>query len=323
MLYWGFVLNFNSPVLKGVLGIFSFVAVIFTIISGWEQVKNKDPYFNVYTVEKDKVTAIKEIPGLSASFSFNEKAINNLWRMKIRVKSAGNDVVIGKGNRSDLIGDSFDFTFPVGYKILNLNKSEDKVFSRVEKADDRVFRVFFEQWRPDEFIDLEFVLEQDDKINIEPKVMTLSRSLIKGDVTISDYNVLEVYEEKPLISMPFGVVFMANLFVKIMNALLFLVLVLWVGGFAVDFIRYLSWEKKNRINFERFIDDLEPDPSDYKCLLETYKNNPNRLTDSIWGRFSGEKLNGSKIFDSNMSNVIFLLFSSLYILAVLILLLGR
>lgn len=318
-------MNLNSPVFKFISSLLGLLAVIVTIMSGWEQIKNKDPELHIFTVEKDKITAIKNIPGLSATFLFNEVPINNLWRMKIRIRNKGNDVVIGKGTRSDLIEDSFDLTFPDGYKILNIKKSKDQVSSRVDRANDRAFSIFFEQWRPNEYIELDFVLEQDKGASKEPRVIPLSRSLIKGNTTITDYNILEAYEEKPLINMPFTMVFMADVFVEMMNCILFILFTYGFLNFLISYVKYYSWERENQAQFNEFINSLQNNSYDpeHVDIIMSYKSNPRNAPDWIWQKFQGDRVSGYKIFDSNRSNITFIIFSFLFIIAVIILLLGR
>ncbi|EGQ8609220.1 hypothetical protein GNT15_24645 [Vibrio parahaemolyticus] len=305
-----------------IVGILSLVV---TIYAAWEQMRDSNPEFNISTIEKDKVTDLGDIPGLVASYSFNDKPIQNLWKMKVKIRNDGSNTVIGKGPKSNLISESLDFGFPKGYKIIDATESKDTVRANVDIHDERIFRIKFEQWRAEEFIDIEFFLEQVGKVESEPSIKLASRSLIDGEFSVFDYNVLEPYVYEPIVKFPYWLVAISDMLVGFIKFALFVLLIMIMTFAPYELYKYSKWNKANKSEFDNHIDDLCNSINDenYRTILLSYKEQPTKAEEWVWECFHGEKVEGLPLFQSSWTNSVWFCICLAFISASLVLILGK
>ncbi|MDP2575354.1 hypothetical protein Q8W40_24370 [Vibrio penaeicida] len=313
---------------KDILNKFSFViaalAFLVTSYGVWEQVRDKNPEIKVSTIVQDKVTDLANIKGLVASYSFNGESIKDLWKVKVRLQNVGEKTIIGKGSKSDLIKGVLEFSFPKGFRIIDLDETKDLVRAKLETYDSNSFYVEFDQWQSEEYIDVELFLEQMDSSPKSPKIMLASRSLIDGNFNLSKENPLDVVKQKSLLNLPTPLVELSSTFVAYSKSLLFVLLLYIVTAGLKDCLIYFQWKKMHKANFDAHVDQLfsDFDEEKFKDICKLYKDDPNKAPDWVWEEFSDERVSGTALFATTRPTVVFFIVSWLFVLATVVSVVG-
>ncbi|MGR5307444.1 hypothetical protein [Vibrio mediterranei] len=305
---------------RDILNRFSFViaalAFVVTSYGVWEQVRDKNPEIKVSVIVQDKVTDLANIRGLVASYSFNGESIKDLWKVKVRLQNIGEKTIIGKGSKSDLIKDVLEFSFPKGFRVIDLNETKDLVSANIEPYDSRSFYVEFEQWQSDEYVDVELFLEQVDSSLESPQIKLASRSLIDGKFTLSKENPLEVMTRKSLLDLPAPIVELSSTFVRHSKSLLFVLLLYIATSGMKDCFIYLNWKRQFKEDFDKHVDHLfsEFDEEKFKDIVALCKEDPNKAPEWVWDEFSGKRVSGTVLFSTTKATVVFFVVAWLFIL---------
>ncbi|ENT6848179.1 hypothetical protein ACFD7L_004285 [Vibrio vulnificus] len=314
----------NKDILNKMGFLIALLALLVTSYGVWEQVREKYPEVTVSLLSEDKVTDLANIKGLVATYSFNGEAIQDLWKIQVRFQNTGDKTIIGSGSKSDLIKDSLDFSFPKGFRVIDLNELDDSVRAQVKPSDDHSFNIRFEQWRSEEHIDIELFLEQMDHSLKSPKISLASRSLIDGNFILSMDNPLAVVKRKSLLNLPTPIVEWSSTFVFILKLAMFGLLLYVVTLGLKESLSYYNWKKRYKQDFDKHIDYLfsNYDEEKFSDISQNYKDDPCKAPKWVWDDFSGEKVAGIVLFPTTKSTIVFFIVSWLFVIASLVSTLG-
>ena len=181
--------------LKFLVSIVAIFAGIATIIGFYTQYTSHNPIIEIKSVTTDKLTDLPNVDGLKAHFLFKDSTVNSLWKLNYIISNSGNEVIIGEGNKKNIIKDSLTFQLPENFKILDFYISNSG-FPFEKNYTKNKIRLKFMQWKPNENFDLAIYAEQLNNSK-GPLLTTDDREIIGGTV---NYTTLQKVKEeiKPL-----------------------------------------------------------------------------------------------------------------------------
>ena len=286
---------------KNLTNILGILTVLIAVVGLYPEYKNQNLTLEVKTIVLEKLTGLPVIDGLKASYKYNGNDVHSLWRIHYIIKNTGNEIIIGEGNKKNIIKNNLTFSFGNGFKILELDKKSKVAGSPFSLlvADNKV-NVSFLQWKPQESFELIVYSEQVGK-GIFPTIKTNEREIINGKVEYTNLNNVNkkytLYSKLP--SYIKNILYWASIIVY--GLIILLIPIVWLGE-VKNKIKFNSWEKANLPFYNEWVDALIE--SDELAIYHS----PKELPKHIWDSFEKEKPASFPDNDFNSTTFIYIIF---------------
>lgn len=262
--------------LKNIVTIITILAGVAGIAGLYIQIKEYNPELEIKTLSIDKLTDLPNVDGLKANYLYKNDTVNSLLKLHYLVSNVGDEIIIGQGNRKNIIKDNLKFNINDGFKILEINNEKNPNFN-IKLDSNRVILDFL-QWKPQENVELIIYTEQI-KENISPSFTTNEREIINGKVSYSQLLDSAVKKEALFKKLPkalqsilwwFGIVFFGLLFI--------LMPIVWFSE-LVKLLKYKKWKRTNYWMYEEWVNELIQNGK-----IESFKT-PKDLPNNIWSEY--------------------------------------
>lgn len=276
-----------NKIVKNLTTIITIVAGISAVFGVYIQYSKEKPQIEIKSITADKLTDLPEVEGLKAQYFFKDSLVQSLWKLNYKVSNSGNEIVIGEGNKKNIIRKGLSFKLNGNYRILDFS-IKNRSFPFDSKIVDSMLVLNFLQWKPDEGFELSLYVEQLEN-NGFPKFELNEREIIGGKVVYSTLydnrdSIMPLFEYMPrtiqsILRWVGYVVF---------GVLLIVLPVVWVS----DLIKRLKYKKWKRIDYwlyREWIDKLVKDG----IIAAFYE--PHKLPEKYWEEYPYPK----PIFPSN------------------------
>jgi hypothetical protein len=224
-------------------------------------------------------------PELKAQYQYKGAQIKNLWKYNIRFINISKKTLVGVSNQKNILTDFLSFKENAGLEILDY-KNVSNQFNHKLYLDSTGINIYFEQWRPNEYLEYVFYVKANGK-NPNPILFGQLgfRQIVDGDITFSieqkNTAVKRITQVIPtqgrqatyVISLIF-----TGLFIIIFTIFVFLT--------PFSYYKANKWYKKNQIDFIQFIHETFPGKID---IQDKYILRPKDLPKHFWRKFKGEK----------------------------------
>jgi hypothetical protein len=265
-----------NKLLKNIVTIITVLAGVAAIVGVYIQIKEHNPELEIKTLSIDKLTDLPNVDGLKANYLYKNDTVNSLWKLHYLVSNVGDEIIIGQGNKKNIIKDNLKFNINDGFRILEVNNEKNPDFNIYLKSNQILLD--FLQWKPQENIELIIYTEQI-KENILPSFTTNEREIINGKVSYTELLDNLVKKESLFKKLPktlqsilwwFGIVFFGLLFI--------LMPIVWFSE-LVKLFKYKKWKKTDYFMYEEWVNDLIRDNK-----LESFKT-PKDLPNKLWSEY--------------------------------------
>ncbi len=227
----------------------------------------------------------KSEPELKVEYQYKGTKVNNLWKYNIRFINNSEKTLVGISSQKNILTDFLFFQTTANTEILDY-KNLSNQFNHKTKIDSSGIKIYFEQWRPKEYLDYVFYVKTDKK---NPKAKLFEepnfRQIVDGDIVFGiDKTTTEQQRITQLIPLQGRqATYIISLFFTGLLIIIFTII-----GFLTPFSYYKTnkWFRKNHVNFTKYIKEIFPD----KLLVQDrYIQNPKTLPQNLWAKFAGEK----------------------------------
>jgi hypothetical protein len=265
-----------NKLLKNIVTIITILAGISGLVGLYIQIKEHNPELEIKALSLDKLTDLPSVDGLKANYLYKNDTVNSLWKLHYLVSNVGDELIIGQGNKKNIIKDDLKFNINDGFKILEV-KNENNPNFNIQLKSNQIF-VDFLQWKSQESIEI-VIYTQQTKKDVIPSFTTNEREIINGKVS---YTALldTIVKKEPLFNkLPktlqsilwwFGIVFF--------GLLLVLIPIVWFSE-LVKLMKYKKWEKSDFWMYEEWVNDLIKEDK-----IESFKN-PKDLPNKLWSEY--------------------------------------
>lgn len=240
--------------LKNIFYIISFLAAVAAIIGFYFQITTPKPVIEIKTISTDKLTDLPTVDGLKALYTYKNDTVKSLWKLHYYINNSGDEILIGEGNKKNIIRNGLDFSINNNYRIIEYRINK-KNFPFNTKLRSNIINLSFLQWKPGENLDLIIYAEQLKKVK-SPDLKINEREIINGEVKYST-----IYKEigkkestfeylpKPLQQVLWWFAIISFGLVEIFCPI----------GFFIELaklIKYKKWKKEDLWMYDEWIDKL-------------------------------------------------------------------
>lgn len=267
-------MNKFFKVFATIIGIFAGIAAI---IGFFFQIASHNPIIEIKTITNDKLTDLPTVDGFKAQYYYKDSIVKSLWKLNFLITNSGDEIIIGQGNKKNIINDSITFALPDNYKILDIKISNssfpfEKTYSRNK------FKIRFMQWKPKEAFEVSIYTEQILNA-ILPKLTTNDREIINGKVI---YSTLQngkdvkqpIYEYLPKsiqsILWWLGVI--------TFGLIIIMIPIVWISE-LLKFLKYKKWVKTDLWMYDDWINTLIEQKKISKYFI------PKELPSVLWTEY--------------------------------------
>ena len=104
--------------LKNIFYIISFLAAVAAIIGFYFQITTPKPVIEIKTISTDKLTDLPTVDGLKALYTYKNDTVKSLWKLHYYINNSGDEILIGEGNKKNIIRNGLDFSINNNYRII-------------------------------------------------------------------------------------------------------------------------------------------------------------------------------------------------------------
>ncbi|CAH7279856.1 conserved membrane hypothetical protein [Vibrio chagasii] len=284
------------------------VATIVSVYSLWVQHKPESISISMSILSSEKVTDVEMVPGVKANFTYEGRDVLGLWKVKFRLTNSSGRNLIGTGVKSDLLYDSIPLLINEQFKIIDITSEADSIGLVSNLKADDIIEVSFEQWSETESATLVMYLEQLNSENIAPSLEVHAKSLINGQVIVTDNSdsFYTVKKKKPRFELPSWLDISTGLITSITLYTCIGVIFSLVWTTPYEYIRLKKWKFTYLSSFEQHIDSIaqDIDHAGIVKMLESYKNQPYKAPNWVWETFKGQSFTSSPVTETVKSTVI-------------------
>jgi hypothetical protein len=242
---------------------------------------------SVQTANLENLTQSSEStePEFKVQYKYKGILIKNLWKYNIRFINTSKRTLVGISNQKNILTDFLSFKENTGLEILDY-KNVSNQFNHKLYLDSTGIKIYFEQWRPLEYLEYVFYVKAKSK---KPNPILFGqlgfRQIVDGDITFGieqkNTEVKRITQVIPIQGRQ------ANYVISLIFTGLFII-IFTIFVFLIPFSYYKAnkWYKKNKIDFIQFIHDTFPDKID---IQDKYILKPKDLPKHLWQKFKGEK----------------------------------
>ncbi|MFN8208952.1 MAG: hypothetical protein U0T82_16320 [Bacteroidales bacterium] len=224
-------------------------------------------------------------PELKVEYSYKGTSVDNLWKYNVRFINNSQKTLIGISNQKNIITECLSFIVNDDLRILD-NKNILSQFNHNIEVDSSGIKIFFEQWRPTEYLDYVFYVKANNnnpnkRLFDQPEF----RQIVDGDIV---FEVEKKGSEIKRITQILPLQFRQAMYVisLIFKALFIIIITISVFLLIPSFYKTNKWYKENNISFIRFIKETFHDK---KELQDKYIEKPKDLPENLWFKFDGQK----------------------------------
>jgi len=267
---------------KNFANIIAILTITITAIGFYLEHEKRNPTIEIKTIIEDKLTGLPVVDGLQASYKYHGNDIQSLWKLHYFISNVGNEVLIGEGNKKNIIKKNVNFSLGDKFKILEFNKdNSDSPFS-IKIVNNNV-SVSFLQWRPQESFELILYAEQLGELNI-PELKTNEREIVNGKVIYSRFQNIDkkssIYSTLPNYIQSI-LYWIAMLFYGLF---IFIIPIAWIVE-IIKKVKFKNWENSNFFYYKDWVETLISNE-----VLHSYMP-PKELPPHLWDDFEKEKPN--------------------------------
>lgn len=260
-----------------ILTFVTIVAGLATVTGLYLQFYESKPIIEIKTISKDNLTKLPSIDGLNAKYNYKNKEVKSLWKLHYVISNIGNEIIIGAGNKKNIIKDKISFSIDKNFKVLEVENRNSRFPFEIDIKDYSI-DISFLQWKQKESIELIMYVEQL-KENINPQLISNDREIINSEIT---YNTLEIEKLNTGVSLysklPDTLQTIIWWFSIIIYGLfLFILPLVWISE-LIKKIKYKTWLKSNTA-YTEWIDSLIQNGQ-----LNTYTE-PLTLPNKLWKEY--------------------------------------
>lgn len=266
-----------TKILKNIFYIISFLAALAAIVGFYFQTTTPRPIIDIKTISTDKLTDLPSVDGLKALYTFKKDTVKSLWKLHYYVNNSGDEILIGEGNKKNIIREGVDFSINQNYRIIEYRVNK-KNFPFETKLKNNTINISFLQWKPGENLDLMIYAEQLK--NVKPPVLKINeREIINGEVKYSTIYKEIGKKESAFEYLPKPLQKVLWWFAVISFGL---VVIICPVGFLVELtklIKFKKWKKELLWMYDEWINTLVNDGK-----LDSYKS-PENLAYYHWTNY--------------------------------------
>lgn len=269
-----------SDFLKKIFNVIMLLSAIAGILAFYLQTINHKSIIEVKTISSDKLTDTPSLEGLKAYYLYKNDTVKSLWKLHYFISNVGDEVIVGEGNKKNIIKSDLRFKLNQNFKIIDLKKVNSVLPVNVQLINDEISLKFL-QWRPKESFELILYVEQMNKLQ-EPKLITNDREIINGEVKYTTFykDIKSSQESKSLFDKLPSPIKSVLKWIGIIFYGLFLVLIpILVIVEGVKYIKYRKWKKDYYWMYEEWVNELLAQKK-----LDFFKK-PSQLPYKLWSEY--------------------------------------
>lgn len=224
-------------------------------------------------------------PELTVQYQYKGSQIKNLWKYNIRFINVSKKTIIGVSNQKNILTDFLSFKENPGLEILDY-KNVSNQFNHKLYLDSTGLKIYFEQWRPNEYLDYVFYVKADgNKPNPILFGQLRFRQIVDGDITFGlEQKNTEVKRMTQIIpTQGRQATYVISL---IFTGLFIIVFTIFVFLTPFSYYKANKWYKNYHIDFVQFIRETFPNKI---YIQDKYILKPKVLPKHLWQKFKGEK----------------------------------
>jgi len=267
----------------GIIGsVASIISLIYIFIPRDSNLK-----LSVLTTSIENLTqnSEKTEPELKVEYQYKGTKIKNLWKYNIRFLNNSDKTLVGVSSQKNILTDYLSFKEISGLEILDY-KNINNQFNHKLVFDSTGVKIYFEQWRPNEYLDYVFYVKANSN-NPNPTLFEQPnfRQIVDGDI---DFGIEQKNGDEKRITQIIPTQGRQATYVisLIFTGLFIIVFTIFVFLTPFSYYKANKWYKKNHIDFIQFIRETFPDKID---MQDKYILKPKDLPKHVWQKFKGEK----------------------------------
>lgn len=276
----------NSKNIGTILGIIGSVASIISLIYFFIP-RNNNLNLSVLTTSVENLTQSSEKiePELKIEYQYKGIKIDNLWKYSIRFINDSDKTLVGISTQKNILKDYLVFKENDGLEILDF-KNITSQFNHKLLYDSSKIKLYFEQWRPNEYLDYIFYVKS---ISNNPDLALFTqpnfRQIVDGDII---FGIKQKDEEVKMITQIIPTKGRKATYIISFIIIGSIILVITVFVILIPFSYYETskWYKNNHNDFKEFIKNEYPDNV---VTQDRYISDPKELPKNSWNNFNGEK----------------------------------
>lgn len=267
-------------------GIFGSVASIISLIYIFIPL-NSNLKLSVLTTSIENLTQSSEKtePELKVEYQYKGAKIDNLWKYSIRFINNSDKTLVGVSAQKNILTDYLTFKEFGFLEILDF-KNINNQFNHKLQYDSTGIKIYFEQWRPNEYLDYVFYVKANTN-NPNPILFSQPnfRQIVDGDIV---FGIEQKNGEVKRITQIIPIQGRQAIYVicLIFTGLFIIFFTIYVFLTPFSYYKASKWYKKNRIDFIQFIKETFPEKID---IQNKYILKPKELPKHLWQKFKGEK----------------------------------
>ncbi|KJG13796.1 hypothetical protein [Photobacterium iliopiscarium] len=312
----------KKPFLYNMYGIIGVIATLVSIYIAYIELNPNPISISMSILSSEKVTDVKMVPGVQANFTYKGRDVLGLWKVKVRLTNTSDRNLIGTGLKSDLLYSSIPISINNNFKVIDNNLEFDSVGIISKYNQDSNVEIYFEQWNEKESAILVIYLEQLDSKNIIPTLEIKSKSLIHGNIIITDDSNMfyTVKRKKPIFDMPKWLDSSTEIITLVTLITFLLSIVITLVFTPIDFFRFQKWKKEHSDSFNNHINSIinSIDNLDIINMLESYKSKPYKAPDWVWKNFNGQQYTETQHTDTIRQTVIVVVIYAIALLSIIL-----
>ena len=160
--------------------VFSIIGAIAAFVSIYVVFHKDVPKLEVQTISERLLTDATPIDGLEVRYVYDSIEVHNLWQMQYAVKNIGELTIVGQGAEKMIIDEGVLCNFsPKNANIISLKITNNNFGAELDNE-----LLSFKQWRKDEYIEIEAMVESD----VKPELRISDRDIIDANIVYTKYN---------------------------------------------------------------------------------------------------------------------------------------
>ncbi len=229
------------------------------IIIAYQSLRPKNAIIQAKVVNTTEITNSLKMGDIKSVTTYKDNQVEKLWIQNIIVSNEGSKTIIGIGNNKNIVSDSSIYIEYQNSKPLYVQKVAKKDdFSTNVKVENNKIKIYFEQWREGESIELSVFLETNKETNSITLPNFGKRFIVDGENNViqdkdkDSISYLERWKNNN------STLYQIIKWVSVLLSFLFLFVCL-LSLFLLNkhFLPYLYWKMKYDSSFKVFIQQEE------------------------------------------------------------------
>lgn len=259
--------------------IIALLASLATVFSVWRQVKKSTPHITATVIESESLTKTPNVPKLKSSFTYDDRAVSDFWRLRMLLLNDGESTIIGDGVQKNIVKDAVIFSLNGDFEILGIEVENSNFSNKVNLLSPTQFEITFLQWRKGEELGLRIYLENKSKNDEKPQFYLSERPIIDGDITVLDNSTISVRLKKPIIDYTHPLVATSSRAItSTVTAIILLTCIIGFFAFIHEVKAFSKWRSRHLSKLIEKIQNAELDDE----TKESYLKNLEEIPKEFW-----------------------------------------